>query len=82
MVLGPGLSVMESLVREHNLGHVAASLAPKDLAAAIGELLDRPAAERATDRERIARLARARFSWPATAKRYLALVAATTKEPV
>jgi glycosyltransferase involved in cell wall biosynthesis len=77
IVLGPGLPVMEAMVREHNLGRVAASLAPMDLAAAIGELLDRPAAESASERERIARLARERFSWPATATRYRDLVAAT-----
>jgi glycosyltransferase involved in cell wall biosynthesis len=76
VVVGPGLTVMEALVREQGLGRVAASLGPGDLAAAIGELLDRPAPERAAERERIARLARDRFSWPASARRYLDLVAA------
>jgi len=77
VVLGPGLPVMETIVRDHGLGQVAASLAPADLAAAIGVLLDRPADERSADRERIARLARERFSWPATAARYRDLVEAT-----
>ena len=82
VVLGPGLPVMEAMVREHSLGRVAASLAPADLAAAIGALLDRPAGERASERERIATLARERFSWPATAARYRDLVATvTTTEP-
>ena len=78
VVLGPGLPVMEVLVREHGLGRVAASLAPGDLAAAISELLDRSAPERAADRERIAILAREKFSWPATAAGYLELVATMT----
>lgn len=77
VVLGPGLPVMEGLVRDHGLGRVASSRAPADLAAAIGELLDRPADERSSERERIARLARELFSWPATAQRYRDLVAAT-----
>jgi glycosyltransferase involved in cell wall biosynthesis len=77
VVLGPGLPVMEAMVREHDLGRVAASLAPAELAAAIGELLDRPAGERAAERQRIATLAQERFSWPATAARYRELVTAT-----
>jgi glycosyltransferase involved in cell wall biosynthesis len=70
---------MEAMVRDHELGRVASSLAPADLAAAIGALLDRPAGERASERERIATLARERFSWPATAGRYRDLVAATVE---
>ena len=77
VVLGPGLPVMEAMVRKHDLGRVAASLAPADLAAAIGELLDRPTGERAAERKRIATLAQERFSWPATAARYRDLVAVT-----
>jgi glycosyltransferase involved in cell wall biosynthesis len=77
VVLGPGLPIMEAIVRGHGLGRVASSPAPADLAAAIGELLDRPADERSSERERIAKLARERFSWPATAARYRDLVEAT-----
>jgi glycosyltransferase involved in cell wall biosynthesis len=76
VVLGPGLPVMEAMVRDHGLGRVASSPAPADLAAAIAKLLDRPAEERSSERERIARLARERFSWPATAARYRDLVEA------
>jgi glycosyltransferase involved in cell wall biosynthesis len=77
VVLGPGLPIMEAIVRDLGLGRVASSLAPADLAAAIGGLLDRPADERSSERQRIARLARERFSWPATAARYRDLVEVT-----
>jgi glycosyltransferase involved in cell wall biosynthesis len=74
VVIGPGTEVMEQLVVEHDLGRVAASLSPADLAAAIRDLLDRPEAVRAAERTRIAELARDRFSWPAAAARYRTLV--------
>jgi glycosyltransferase involved in cell wall biosynthesis len=77
VVLGPGLPVMAAMVGQLDLGRVAASLAPPDLAAAIRELLDRPPALRESERERIARLAQKEFSWPPTAARYRELVAAT-----
>ena len=65
---------MGRLVREHDLGVVAASLAPDDLASAIRQVLDRPDEERAATRSRIAALAAERFSWPAAAADYRALV--------
>jgi glycosyltransferase involved in cell wall biosynthesis len=74
LVVGPGLDVMDRLVTEHELGLVARSLAPDDLAAAIRTVLDRPADERAMDRRRIRMLAAERFSWPAAAATYRALV--------
>ncbi len=46
---------------------------PADIAAAIREILDLPAAERAAWRERIAATARARYSWPLAAAAYLDL---------
>ena len=48
---------------------------PADIAVAIREILDLPAAERAAWRERIAATARARFSWPMAAAAYRGLVA-------
>lgn len=74
VVVGPGLGVMDQLVREHGLGVVAKSLDPADLAAAIAAVLDRPLVERIAERERIGSLAAERFSWPAAAAAYRALV--------
>jgi glycosyltransferase involved in cell wall biosynthesis len=74
VVVGPGLDVMAGLVRDHDLGRVAASLEPAAIAAAISDLLDRPATTRAAERLRIAELAHERFSWPAAAARYRSLV--------
>ena len=75
MVLGPRLPTMEALLRREDLGRVAASMDPPDIAAAIREILDLPAAERAAWRERIARTARERYSWPIAAAAYRGLVA-------
>jgi glycosyltransferase involved in cell wall biosynthesis len=74
VVVGPGLEVMAGLVRDHDLGRVAASLEPAAIAAAISDLLDRPATTRAAQRLRIAELAHERFSWPPAAARYRSLV--------
>jgi len=74
VVVGPGLDVMGALVRDYDLGRVATSLEPAAIAAAISDLLDRPALARAAERLRIAELAHERFSWPAAAARYRSLV--------
>jgi len=74
IVLGPRLPTMETLLRREDLGRVAASMEPADIAAAIREILDLPASERAAWRERIAATARARYSWPLAAAAYLDLV--------
>jgi glycosyltransferase involved in cell wall biosynthesis len=74
IVLGPRLPTMETLLRREDLGRVAASMEPTDIAAAIREILDLPASERAAWRERIASTARARYSWPLAAAAYLDLV--------
>ena len=74
VVVGPDLEVMAGLVRDHDLGRIAASLEPAAIAAAISDLLDRPALARAAERLRIAELAHERFSWPAAAARYRSLV--------
>jgi glycosyltransferase involved in cell wall biosynthesis len=75
MVLGPRLPTMEALLRREDLGRVAASMDPADIAAAIREILDLPAAERAAWRVRIAATARERYSWPTAAAAYRKLVA-------
>jgi hypothetical protein len=66
---------MEALLRREDLGRVAASMDPPDIAAAIREILDLPAAERAAWRERIATTARERYGWPIAAAAYRGLVA-------
>lgn len=73
-VVGPDLTVMADLVREHDLGVVAVSLRPADLAAAVRQVLDVPPAVAVARRERIAAVARERFAWPVAAARYRSLV--------
>ena len=74
MVLGPRLPTMEALLRREDLGRVAASMEPSDIAAAIREILDLPTAERAAWRERIATTARERYGWPIAAAAYRELI--------
>ena len=62
IVLGPDLPTMEEMLRREDLGRVAASMDPADIAAAIRSILDLPADERAAWRERIATTARERYS--------------------
>jgi glycosyltransferase involved in cell wall biosynthesis len=75
MVLGPRLPTMEALLRREDLGRVAASMDPTDIATAIREILDLPPEEREAWRERIARTARERYSWPIAAAAYRELIA-------
>jgi glycosyltransferase involved in cell wall biosynthesis len=74
IVLGPGLDVMGTIVRDARAGVVADSLAPGAIAAAIREILAPDPAGREADRRRIAALAATRYTWPACAGRYAALV--------
>jgi glycosyltransferase involved in cell wall biosynthesis len=74
IVLGPDLPTMEALLREEDLGRMAASMAPADIAAGIRSILDLPAAERGAWRSRIQALARERYSWPIAAEAYTGLV--------
>ena len=74
VVIGPGLEVMEPIVREHQLGEVAPSSDADGLAAALQAVLDRAPTVRHDERRRIAKLARERFSWPVASDRYLDLV--------
>lgn len=76
VVVGPGLPVMNELVTRYELGAVARSLGPDDLADAIRSVIDRPAAERATWRSTIRATAQERFSWMAAAAAYRELVRA------
>ncbi|MBA2720601.1 MAG: glycosyltransferase [Chloroflexi bacterium] len=75
IVLGPDLPEMARILLADELGVVARSLRPGDLAAAIRTVLDvRPevAVERRT---RIAAMARDRYSWPRAARDYRSLIA-------
>jgi glycosyltransferase involved in cell wall biosynthesis len=74
IVLGPDLPTMESALRAEDLGRVAATMAPTDIAAAIRSILELPAADRVAWRERIQALARERYSWPIAAAAYRDLV--------
>jgi glycosyltransferase involved in cell wall biosynthesis len=74
MVLGPDLPTMEAVLRREDLGRVAASMDPADIAAAVRSILALSPAERAAWRARIARTARERYSWPIAAAAYRALV--------
>ena len=76
IVLGPDLPTMADLLAREDLGSVARSMAPADIAAAIREILDVPAGERTAWRRRIAETARARYSWPRAAAAYRELLAA------
>jgi glycosyltransferase involved in cell wall biosynthesis len=73
-VLGPDLPTMEALLREEDLGRVTASMAPADIAAAIGSILELPAEDRAAWRDRIRSTARERYSWPIAAEAYARLI--------
>jgi glycosyltransferase involved in cell wall biosynthesis len=74
IVLGPDLPAMEGILRREDLGRVARSMAPADIAAAIVEILDVQVAERQAWRRRIQAVARERYSWPAAAAVYREVV--------
>ena len=75
MVLGPDLPTMQAILEREDAGRVARSMAPEEIARAIKEILDLPAAERAAWRARIAAAARERYSWPEAAAAYRRVVA-------
>jgi len=74
MVLGPDLPTMEAVLRTEDLGRVAASMEPADIAAALRAILELSPAERDAWRERIRTTARERYSWPIAAAAYRELV--------
>jgi glycosyltransferase involved in cell wall biosynthesis len=82
IVLGPGLPTMEGMLRNDDLGRVARSLRPDDLAAAIRDVLDRPSAARSDERVRIAAIAAERYTWPVAARTYRELVRQLIGSPV
>lgn len=74
IVLGPDLPTMAELLEREDLGRVARSMAPSDIAAAIQSILDLAPAELAAWRARIRETARARYSWPIAAAAYREVV--------
>jgi glycosyltransferase involved in cell wall biosynthesis len=74
IVLGPDLPVMEEILRREDLGRVARSMAPADIAVAIRSILDLPADDRAAWRGRIATTSRSGYTWPVAAAAYTTLV--------
>jgi glycosyltransferase involved in cell wall biosynthesis len=75
IVLGPDLPTMADQLVRHDLGRIAASMDPADIATAIRGILDLPAGVRADWRARLAALGRERYSWPVAAEPYRRLVA-------
>jgi glycosyltransferase involved in cell wall biosynthesis len=69
-----GLDTMARIISEYDLGAVAASPAPADLAAAISTVLERVDREAGPWRQQIAAVGRERFSWPPVATAYRSLV--------
>lgn len=76
IVLGPDLPGMETVLRHEDLGRVAASMQPADIAEAIRSILELPAGEREAWRRRIQATARERYSWPTAASAYRELLRA------
>jgi glycosyltransferase involved in cell wall biosynthesis len=74
IVLGPDLPGMETVLRQEDLGRVAASMQAADIAAVIRSILDLPLEERETWRRRIQATARERYAWPIAAEAYRELV--------
>jgi glycosyltransferase involved in cell wall biosynthesis len=74
LVVVAGMTTLERLVREGDLGAVAASGKPADLAAAIRDVLTRLDGEGPAWRRQIAEAATRGGGWPAAATAYRALV--------
>ncbi len=75
IVLGPDLPTMAELLAREDLGRVAASMTPTDIAAAIREIVDLPDDVRSSWRARIAGRAREHATWPVAAAAYRRVVA-------
>jgi glycosyltransferase involved in cell wall biosynthesis len=74
IVLGPDLPTMAELLEREDLGRVARSMAPADIAAAIRSILDVPPADLAAWRARIRDTAQSQYSWPIAAAAYREVV--------
>jgi glycosyltransferase involved in cell wall biosynthesis len=81
LVVVAGMTTLERLVREGDLGAVAASAAPADLAAAIRDVLARLDVEGPAWRRHVAEAATRGGGWPAAATAYRALVRSLAERP-
>ncbi|MGC8635110.1 MAG: glycosyltransferase [Candidatus Limnocylindrales bacterium] len=73
LVVGRDLAVMREIVERHGLGAVADPSDPDDLARALREVLDAPAAVRAARRDRALALHRDLYRWDLQVRPLLAL---------
>jgi glycosyltransferase involved in cell wall biosynthesis len=80
VVVSRHLEVMAAVVREHDLGVVAASSEPGDLARALSSVLDVPGAERRARRDRIMATAQRHYSWATAEAVYRDLVRTTAAD--
>jgi glycosyltransferase involved in cell wall biosynthesis len=82
IVVAAGLTSMAELVTRHDLGVVATSAEPEDLADALSTALNRVTGpEGDAWRQRIATLAADQFGWPSAATAYRALVRSLSGAP-
>lgn len=81
VVVPAGLELMAGLVRDDDLGVIADSASPADLAIAISSILDRPEIDRAAWRRKIAATAGERFTWSVAERAYLGLVRSLGQPP-
>jgi glycosyltransferase involved in cell wall biosynthesis len=81
VVVVHGLTAMEELVTRHDLGGVAVSPSPADLAAAIRTVIARLDTDGPAWRSRIAATSRDEFSWPAAATAYRTLARRLLSSP-
>jgi glycosyltransferase involved in cell wall biosynthesis len=70
IVLGPDLPTMAGILETEEAGRIVASMAPADIATAIASIVDLSVAERSAWRDRLAAVARERYSWPIAAAAY------------
>jgi len=80
LVVVRGLETMARILEEHDLGAVATTDAPSDLATAIEAVLDRLERDGLAWRRAIATVGRDVFGWPAMATAYRALVRSLVDE--
>ena len=76
IVLGRDLEVMAEILTKDDLGRAADPADPADLARALAEVLDQPAADLAAMRGRCLAVTRDRYNWETAVGPYLAVVEA------
>lgn len=74
VVIGKDLEVMRAIVEADGLGAICDPTDPADIARALGEVLDRPAAESRALRERCLEVTSLRYNWETAVQPYLRLI--------